>query len=137
MEGSIQMKLPWKGGLTPRLLILSTVFLGSLLVAALWWWEIIPQKVEIPGQEGMELSDRNPLSLDLRSNDIEEVIRGYARLMNTSSPKASLHLKLGNAFFLNHEFARARNHYKKALKLDPNLAVAQENLEAIMAGGSS
>ncbi|MBN2374653.1 tetratricopeptide repeat protein [bacterium] len=93
--------------------------------------EQTPKTVQSPEVKTAVDKDINDINKEINKYDIEEVIKKYTQLIDTSSNEASVYFNIGNAFFLNHQIEEALIHYKKAIELDPNILMAKDNFKVL------
>jgi tetratricopeptide (TPR) repeat protein len=64
----------------------------------------------------------------------QEAVKKYQKVLSASGggdQKAEVHINLGHAFWFQGKFLDAADHFKKAIKIEPDSTVARYNLAAV------
>lgn len=74
------------------------------------------------------LHDAQRADAAYREGDYLQAVEGYEAALQAGCEDADLHYNLGNAYYRTGQMGRAILHYKRALRLKPNMDDVRENL---------
>ena len=77
--------------------------------------------------------DLEQASIYQQTGDYRKAIEIYTRFLEGNYASAPLHYNLGLCYYKDNQVGKAILHLEKALKYDPNMDIASENIETIQA----
>ena len=98
----------------------------SLLLFSLLWLQL-----QVLAQGANVAARWNEANNAYQNKQYELAIDKYRELLNDTRKDADVYYNLGNAYFKNEENGRAIASYLSALKIDPGMLSARQNLEFV------
>lgn len=80
-------------------------------------------------ENGTNISEMNAQAAEAYKNkNYDEALNIYSRMINNDRVSADVYYNIGNCYYRNGDVAKAILNYERALKIDPSMEDAAENL---------